>query len=212
MGERALPPPLAVAWPQIVYNGDCAAPTHTDIYTYYRVRGSHVLLLSVCRSVGRLCACLWVWGCGCCPHTRYSGLCCCCCLATAAPLHQEAAVCIWQQQALNSIMPCLCVDAISHISGVCVCVCLAHAHTHAHATTNSLQHPHTHAYEQSRMHSKGNMYMCMNTVAQYMHLYNFYIYLSRPQVERLALSWFNPPGARSLECRFHPLTSPVIYI
>src|SRR3989344_5004817 len=120
MGERALPPPPAVAWSQIVYNGDCAAPTHTDIYTYYRVRGSHVLLLSVCRSVGRLCACLWVWGCGCCPHSRYSGLCCCCCLATAAPLHQEAAVCIWQQQALNSIMPCLCVDAISHISGVCV--------------------------------------------------------------------------------------------
>ena len=113
-------------------------PQHTQIYTYYRVRGSHVLLLSVCRSVGRLCACLWVWGCGCCPHTRYSGLCCCCCcLATAAPLHQEAAVCIWQQQALNSIMPCLCVDAISHISGVCVCL----AHTHTHATTNSLQHP-----------------------------------------------------------------------
>src|SRR3989344_148837 len=104
MGERALPPPPAGAWSQIVYNGDCAAPTHTDIYTYYRVRGSHVLLLSVCRSVGRLCACLWVWGCGCCPHTRYSGL---------------------------------CVDAISHISGVCVCL----AHTHPHATTNSLQHP-----------------------------------------------------------------------
>ena len=29
MGERALPPPAAVAWPQIVY-GD--VPQHTDIY------------------------------------------------------------------------------------------------------------------------------------------------------------------------------------
>jgi len=26
---------------------------------------------------------------------------------------------------------------------------------------------------------------------------------------QVALSWFNPPGARSLECRFYPLTSPI---
>ena len=82
----------------------------------------------------------------------------------------------------------VCVDAISYISMVCVCL----AHTHTHATTNSLQHPHAHAYEQSRMHSKGNMYMCVNT-AQCTHLTTttlFYdcvvnlFYLSRPQVER----------------------------
>ena len=29
---------------------------------------------------------------------------------------------------------------------------------------------------------------------------------------QVALSWFNPPGARSLECRFYPLTSPIIYM
>lgn len=52
---------------------------------------------------------------------------------------------------------------LSYLWCVCVCVSCARTHTHTHATTNSLQHPHTHAYEQSRMHSKGNMYMCMNT-------------------------------------------------
>jgi hypothetical protein len=69
----------------------------------------------------------------------------------------------------------------SHIWCVCVCVCvcvwLAHKHkntnTHTHATPNSLvTHHTTHiAYEQSRMHSKGNIYMCVRTRAQYMHLY-----------------------------------------
>jgi hypothetical protein len=73
---------------------------------------------------------------------------------------------------MRSIQLCrVCAWTRSHISGVCVCVCVClahtHTHTHTHATTNSLQHPHMHAYEQSRMHSKGNMYMCMNTAAQY---------------------------------------------
>ena len=54
---------------------------------------------------------------------------------------------------LNSIMPCLCAWTRSHIYLVCV------SRTHTHATPNPLQHPHTHAYEQSRMHSKGNMYI-----------------------------------------------------
>lgn len=124
---------------------------NTHRYTYYRVRGSHVLSLSV--SVGRLVVCVFcVWAC-CCPHTRYSGLCCSALLA--APLHREAAA-----RHARSIQLCrVCAWTRSHISGVCVCVCLAHTHTHTHATTNPLQHPHTHAYEQSRMHSKGNMYM-----------------------------------------------------
>jgi hypothetical protein len=142
MGERALPPPLAVAWPQIVYNGDCAAPTHTDIYTYYRVRGSHVLLLSVCRSVGWLCACLWVWGCGCCPHTRYSGLCCCCCLATAAPLHQEAAVHMAAAGAQFNYAVFVRGRDLSYLW--CVCVCVLRTHTHTHPRHHQLSPTPTH--------------------------------------------------------------------
>lgn len=116
---------------------------NTHRYTYYRVRGSHVLSLSV--SVGRLVVCVFcVWAC-CCPHTRYSGLCCSALLA--APLHREAAA-----RHARSIQLCrVCVRGRDPIHLVCL--------AHTHATTNPLQHPHTHAYEQSRMHSKGNMYM-----------------------------------------------------
>ena len=60
LGERALPPPAAVAWPQIVYGEIVPQHTHTQIiYIYYRVcvRGSHVLLLSV--SVGRSVVCVF---------------------------------------------------------------------------------------------------------------------------------------------------------
>lgn len=47
----------------------------------------------------------------------------------------------------------------SHIWCVCVCVPRTHTHTHTHATLDSLA-THTHiAYEQSRMHSKGNIYI-----------------------------------------------------
>ena len=122
---------------------------NTHRYIYYRVRGSHVLSLSVL--VGRLVVCVFcVWGCCCCPHTRYSGLCCCSALL-AAPLHREAAARGMHAQFNYAVF--VCVDAISYISMVCV------SRTHTHATPNPLQHPHTHAYEQSRMHSKGNMYM-----------------------------------------------------
>jgi hypothetical protein len=81
-----------------------------------------------CRLVVCVCVCVcFVWGC--CPHTRYSGL--CCCLAAAAPLHREAAV-----HGMRSIQLCrVCAWTRSHISGVCVCVCVCLAHTHTHTPT-----------------------------------------------------------------------------
>jgi hypothetical protein len=97
---------------------------NTHRYIYYRVRGSHVLSLSVL--VGRLVVCVFcVWGCCCCPHTRYSGLCCCSALLRLPPfigrrLHGACT--------LNSIMPCLCAWTRSHIYLWCVCVSRTHTH------------------------------------------------------------------------------------
>jgi hypothetical protein len=158
LGERALPPPAAVAWPQIVY-GDFV-PQHTQIYAYYRVRGSHVLLLSV--SVGCVCVCVLY---GVVVHTP--GIAVCAAALLRLPPFIGRRLCTACAQ-FNYAVFVRGRDLI-YLVCVCVCVCVSHTHTHTHthATTNSLQHPHMHAYEQSRMHSKGNMYMCMNTAAQY---------------------------------------------
>lgn len=58
LGERALPPPPAVAWPQIVY-GEIVLPQHTHRYTYYivcaRLSCVVVVVVGVGRSVGCVC-------------------------------------------------------------------------------------------------------------------------------------------------------------
>ena len=155
MGERALPPPLAVAWPQIVCMVRLCPNTHTHtqiIYIYYRVCVCEALMCCCCRCVGQSVGCVRVCGYGVVVVVHTPGIAVC---AAALPcwlppfigrrLHGACT--------LNSIMPCLCAWTRSHIYLVCV------SRTHPHATPNPLQHPHTHAYEQSRMHSKGNMYI-----------------------------------------------------
>jgi hypothetical protein len=155
--------------------------THTDIYIY-------ILSCARLSCVGCCCCCcrcrlvvsVCVLGMGrCCPHTRYSGL--CCCLLLALPPFIGRRGCAYY--GMRSIQLCrVCAWTIlSYLVCVCVCVCVCvphthtptHTHTHTHATPNSLvTHHTTHiAYEQSRMHSKGNIYMCVRTRAQYMHLY-----------------------------------------
>lgn len=123
LGERALPPPEAVAWPQIVY-GEIVLPQHTQRYTYYRVRGSHVLLLSV--SVGRLVVCVFVYGLLLLLSTHTPGIAVCAAALPRLPPFIRRRLCIWQ--ALNSIMPCLCVDARDRLSYYLWC--LAHPRHH----------------------------------------------------------------------------------
>lgn len=53
LGERALPPPAAVAWPQIVYGE--IVPQHTQIYILSCARLSCVVVVGVGRSVGCVC-------------------------------------------------------------------------------------------------------------------------------------------------------------
>ena len=102
-------------------------PQHTDIYIYYRVRGSHVLLLlSVSVSVG--CECVCVLGMGrCCPHTRYSGLCCCCCCLAGCPPSSGGA-------AVHMALACAQFNYAVFVRGRyshiwCVCVPRTHAPT-----------------------------------------------------------------------------------
>lgn len=127
VGERALPPPAAVAWPQIVY-GDCA-PTHTQIYILSCARLSCVVAVGVGRSVGRLvvCVCLCMGLLLLSTHTRYSGLCCSALLRLPPFIGRRLCM---AYGTLNSIMPCLCVDAISLIYIYLWCVCVSRAHTH----------------------------------------------------------------------------------
>src|SRR5690606_38506566 len=110
------------------------------------------LMCCCCRCVGRSVGCVRVCGYGVVVVVHTPGIAVC---AAAAALPRlppfiRRRLCIWQQQALNSIMPCLCVDAISHISGVCVCVCLAHAHTHTPTPPPTLSNTHTHMHMSSR--------------------------------------------------------------
>ncbi len=103
-------------------NGDCA-PTHR----YIHIIVCEALMCCRCRcwSVAVGCVCvLCVWGC--CPHTRYSGL--CCCLLLALPPFIGRRGCAYY--GMRSIQLCrVCAWTRSRISGVCVCVCLAHTHT-----------------------------------------------------------------------------------
>ena len=94
-----------------------------NTHRYMHIIVCEALMCCCCRCRLVVCVCVcFVWGC--CPHTRYSGL--CCCLAAAAPLHREAAV-----HGMRSIQLCrVCAWTRSHISGVCVCVSRTHTHTH----------------------------------------------------------------------------------
>lgn len=111
-----------------------------NTHRYMHIIVCEALMCCCCRCRLVVCVCVcFVWGC--CPHTRYSGL--CCCLAAAAPLHREAAV-----HGMRSIQLCrVCAWTRSHISGVCVCVCvcLAHTHTHTHPRHHQLSPTPAHA-------------------------------------------------------------------
>jgi hypothetical protein len=120
---------------------------NTHRYTYYRVRGSHVLLLSV--SVSVLVVCVFcVWGC-CCPHTRYSGLCC-----SALP----------RLPPFIRMRPCLCAWTRSHI--YLWCVCLAHTPTPPPTLSNTR----TRMHMSSRACIPKVICICVWNTAQYMHL------------------------------------------
>ena len=114
-------------------------PQHTDIYIYIIVCEALMCCCCCrcrCRLVVSVCV-FWVWGVV--VHTPGIAVCAAAAAALlAAPLHQEARLCIWHWHALNSIMPCLCVDD-TLISGVCVCL----AHTHPRHPRLS-RHPHAH--------------------------------------------------------------------
>ena len=143
LGERALPPPAAVAWPQIVY-GDFV-PQHTQIYAYYRVRGSHVLLLSV--SVGCVCVCVCVLY-GVVVHTP--GIAVCAAALLRLPPFIGRRLCTACAQFNYAVF--VCVDAISYIWCVCVCVCVSQTHTHTHTPTPppTLSNTHTRMHMSSR--------------------------------------------------------------
>lgn len=115
LGERALPPPAAVAWPQIVY-GDCA-PTHTDIHIIVCEALMCCRCRSVGRSVGRVCVLYGVVV----VHTPGIAVCAAAAALLAAPLHREAAA----RHGTRSIQLCrVCAWTRSLISLVCV------SHTH----------------------------------------------------------------------------------
>jgi hypothetical protein len=135
-------------------------PQHTQIYIHIIV--CEALMCCCCRCVGRSVGCVRVCGYGVVVVVHTPGIAVC---AAAAALPRlppfiRRRLCAYGSSR-RSIQLCrVCAWTRSLISLVCVCVLHTHTPTPPPTLSNT---QHTHAYEQSRMHSKGNMYMCMNT-------------------------------------------------